>query len=372
MRNSLGYGTAWLVYAKGRGGVAVSICGALLLLHLSYSYSTLNYHFLPAAVLRAVAAGAAGAVAAPAVLAELGLAVQGQVVRNVVLTSAAAIAIVLIMARQGPAEPPSELMDPVWSRFLDTWQRGQSHVDRMFGGVQGPPVVVVGLAFGSTMQPRDNFELGSGPVLKIESPRARYWRTMSYAVYTGAGHGQRRCLRRPFRGGRGAAGAVRAAEAREDIEQRVTVLANQSNLVFGSDYPVKVDVPTLVEWRETQEDPAVVRLATMLRKGQQYTVTSAASVACRIAPAGREQYPKGIEKYLQLPPTVPEHVRQLAQEVTAAARPPTTRPLRWKPTSAPCPTRPRSRRRRPTVTGWTTPSLTCRPATRTRSLPQWW
>ena len=30
----------------------------------------------------------------------------------------------------------------------------------MFGGVQGPPAVVVGLAFGNTMQPGDNFELG--------------------------------------------------------------------------------------------------------------------------------------------------------------------------------------------------------------------
>ena len=211
-------------------------------------------------------------------------------------------------------------MEPVWSRFLDTWQRGQSHVDRMFGGVQGPPVVVVGLAFGNTMQPRDNFELGTGPVLKIEAPRARYWRTMSYAVYTGQGMVSGDVYGDRFEADAPLPIPFGATEAREEMEQRITVLANQSNLVFASDAPVKVDVPTLIEWRETQEDPAVVRLATMLRKGQQYTVTSAASVASedQLRQAGT-QYPKGIEKYLQLPPNVPERVHQLAEEATASA-----------------------------------------------------
>ncbi|MCC7371736.1 MAG: transglutaminase domain-containing protein [Chloroflexi bacterium] len=316
----LGYGAAWLVFAKGRGGVAVSVCASLLLLHLSYSYSTLNYHFYLLLFFGLLLLVRLELSRRQQFWQTSGLAVQGQVVRNVVMTSAGAIALVLILARQGPAEQPSELMEPVWSRFLDVWQRGQSHVDRLFGGVQGPPVVVVGLAFGNTMQPRDNFELGSGPVLKIEAPRARYWRTMSYAVYTGQGMVSGDVYGDRFEGDQPLPAPFGATEAREEITQRITVLANQSNLVFASDYPVKVDVPTLVEWRENQDDPAVVRLASMLRKGQQYTVTSSASVASedQMRQAG-EQYPKGVEKYLQLPPSVPDRVKQLAQEVTAGA-----------------------------------------------------
>jgi transglutaminase-like putative cysteine protease len=109
-----------------------------------------------------------------------------------------------------------------------------------------------------------------------------------------------------------------AVEAREELEQKVTVLANQSNLVFASDSPVRVDLPTLVEWRQTQEDPAVVRLATMLHKGQEYTVVSAASVASedQLRQAGTD-YPAGIDKYLQLPPSVPDRVHQFADETTA-------------------------------------------------------
>jgi hypothetical protein len=315
---ALGYVSAWLVFKRGKGGAAVVLCAALLLLHLSYSYSTLNYHFYLLLFFGMLLLVRLELSRRQRFWETSGLAVQGQVVRNVVVTSAVAIAMVLTMARQGPAEQPSELMSPVWTQFLDVWQRGQSHVDRLFGGVQGPPVVVVGLAFGNTMQPRDNFELGTGPVLKIESPRARYWRTMSYAVYTGQGmvsgdvYGDRfeadTPLPLPF-------GAV---EAREEITQHITVLANQSNLVFASDSPIRVDVPTLIEWRESQQDPAVVRLATMLRKGQEYNVISAASVASedQLRQAG-DQYPQGMEKYLQLPPTVPERVKEKAEEITA-------------------------------------------------------
>ena len=323
LSTTLGYVTAWLVYKRGKGGLAVVICAALLLLHLSYSYSTLNYHFYLLLFFGMLLLVRLELSRRQSFWQSAGLAVQGQVVRNVVVTSAVAIGLVLMLARQGPAEQPSELMEPVWSRFLDNWQRGQSHIDRMFGGVQGPPVVVVGLAFGNTMQPRDNFELGTGPVLKIEAPRSRYWRTMSYAVYTGQGMVSGDVYGDRFEADAPLPIPFGATEAREEMEQRITVLANQSNLVFASDAPIKVDVPTLIEWRETQEDPAVVRLATMLRKGQQYTVTSAASVASedQLRQAGT-QHPKGIEKYLQLPPTVPERVHQRALEATASAQTP--------------------------------------------------
>jgi hypothetical protein len=62
-------------------------------------------------------------------------------------------------------------------------------------------------------------------------------------------------------------------------------------------------------------------MATMLRRGQQYTVISAASVASedQLRQAGT-QYPRGMEKYLQLPPTVPERVKARADEITGSAQ----------------------------------------------------
>src|SRR5581483_815854 len=184
---SLGYITAWLIYARGRGGLAVIIAGATLLIHLSYSYATLNYHLYLLLFFGLLLLVSLELSRRQAFWHRSGLEVQGQVVRNVVTTSAVAIVLVLMFAKQGPAEQPTGIFEPFWSSIQDSWQRAQGQIDRMFGGVQGPPIVVVGLAFGNTMQPRENFELGTGPVLKIESPRERYWRTMSYAVYTGQG-----------------------------------------------------------------------------------------------------------------------------------------------------------------------------------------
>jgi transglutaminase-like putative cysteine protease len=319
----LGYASSWLVFRRGLGWAAVVLNGSALLFHLSSSYATLNYHFY---IL--LFAGLLLVVCLELARREVfwragGLEVQGRVTRNVVLTSAIAVLLVMYAADRGPAERPVELFEPAWARVMDNWQRGQSHVDRLFGGVQGPPVVVVGLAFGSTMQPREGFELGTAPVLKIAAPRSRYWRTTTYDTYTGQGmvsgevYGDRVEADQPIPIPFG------AGEAREEMEQTITVLAPQSNLVFAADAPIRVSVPTLFEWRQTQDDPAALRLTTMIRRGQQYTVVSAASVATepQLRAAGVE-YPSGIERYLQLPPNLPQRVRQAAAEATAGAQTP--------------------------------------------------
>ena len=136
--------------------------GALLLLHLSYSYATLNYHFycclffgllllvrLELSRRQQFWEGSGTGSPGPGGPQRGGDQCRGD--------RAGAR-----FARQGPAEQPTSLFDPFWSTVQDGWQRAEGHIDRMFGGVQGPPIVVVGLAFGNTMQPRENFELGTG------------------------------------------------------------------------------------------------------------------------------------------------------------------------------------------------------------------
>ena len=317
---ALGYASSWLVFRHGLGWAVVLLNSSVLLLYLSYSYATLNYHFsvqLFAGLLLVVRLELGRR---QAIWARSGRTVEGRVVRNVVLASAAAVLLVLNLAGRGPADRPADLLEPAWARLSDSWQRGQSHFDRLFGGVQGPSVVVVGLAFSSTMQPREGFELGTEPVLRIAAPRSRYWRTTTYEQYTGQGMvsgdlgGDRIEADQPIPLPFG------AGEAREEMEQLVTVLAPQSNLVFAGDTPVRVSVPTLFEWRGGPDDLANLRLTTMIRRGQQYTVVSAASVAneAQLRSAGA-QYPAGVERYLQLPAALPARVRLAAREVAGAA-----------------------------------------------------
>jgi transglutaminase-like putative cysteine protease len=316
----LGYTMAWIIYRRGMGWLAFAIATISLLVHLSYSYASLNYHFyimMFAGLLLLVRLELAKR---EAFWERAGLRVQGHVRRNVVIVSAISIVLVMWLAGRGPTNQPSEYLEPAWARISDTVQKGQSTFDRLFGGVQGPPVVVVGLAFSGTLQPREGFELGTAPVLRIEAPVARYWRTSTYEVYTGQGIASGEVFGDRVEADTPLPIPFGAREAREEFAQRVTILAPQSNLVFAADFPVLVSVPTLFEWRGDFNDPSALRLTNLIRRGQQYSVLSLVSVATeqQLRDAGTD-YPAGMERYLALPPTLPERVKQLATEVTTEA-----------------------------------------------------
>ncbi|MFN8521992.1 MAG: transglutaminaseTgpA domain-containing protein [Chloroflexota bacterium] len=319
----LGYTASWLVFRRQLGWVAVGLTLTAQLVHLSYSYQTLNYHFYVQLFASFLLLARIELAQRERFWARARLEVQGSVRRNVVVVSSLAILVAMLLANRAPAEQPTDVLEPAWARVSDTIQRGQSTFDRLFGGVQGPPTVVVGLAFSGTLQPREGFELGTSPVLKIEAPRARYWRTTTYDVYTGQGIASGQVYGDRFEAGQPIPVPFGAGEAREEMEQTITVLAPQSNLVFAADAPIRVSVPTLFEWRDEQFDLAALRLTQLIRRGQQYSVLSAASIATeqQLSGAGTD-YPAGIERYLQLPESVPPRVKQAAAELTAQAENP--------------------------------------------------
>ena len=325
---TIGYVASWLVFRHDKGWAALVLTGSALLIHLSSSYASLNYHFWILLFAGLLLLAQLELSRSQARWRASGMAVQHQVRRNVVLTSGLMILAIIGLAQRGPSERSTDFLEPAWARVSDSWQRAQSHVDRLFGGVQGPPVVAVGLAFSSTMQPREGFELGTAPVLRISAPRSRYWRTTTYDLYTGQGFVSGVVDSDRIEADQPIPVPFGAGLAREEMEQTVTVLAPQSNLVFAADAPIRVSVPTMFEWRQATEDLAALRLTTVIRRGQQYTVTSMASVATdrQLRSAGTE-YPAGVERYLQLPEEVPQRVRQLAREVAGVQATPYDRAL---------------------------------------------
>ncbi|MBA2446465.1 MAG: transglutaminase domain-containing protein [Chloroflexi bacterium] len=315
---ALGYGASWLVFRYGLGWAALAVNSAVLLLYLSYSYASLNYHFYIQLFAGLLLVARLELARREGFWRRFGHTVQPGLGGRVVLASAATVLLILNLAGRGPINRPADALEPAWARISDAWQRGQGNLDRLFGGVQGPAVVVVGLAFQGTMQPREGFELGTEPILKIAAPRSRYWRTTTYEVYTGQGMVAGDINSERIEADQPIPLPFGAGEAREEMEQTVTILAPQSNLVFAAEAPVRVDVPTLFEWRGTQDDPANLRLTNLIRRGQQYTVVSATSLATEVQlrTAGIE-YPPGVERYLQLPDTLPGRVRQATAELTA-------------------------------------------------------
>ena len=297
----------------------------MLLLHLSYSYTTLNYHFYLLLFFGMLLLVRLELSRRQQFWQTSGLAVQGQVVRNVVIDQCRRDRAGADVARQGPAEQPSELMDPVWSQLPGRLAaRPEPHrpaVRRGAGAAGGRGRAGVRQHDAAARQLR----AWDGTCLKIESPRARYWRTMSYAVYTGQGmvsgdvYGDRfeanAPLTDPVRRRRGPRGD-RAADHRpgEPVESGLRV---------------------------RQPDPRrpadARRVARRRRKTRPWSGWRRCCARARSTPSSRRspyasedqlrqagtQYPPGIEKYLQLPPIGP---RAGPGRTPRRSRPPGTTP----------------------------------------------
>lgn len=163
-------------------------------------------------------------------------------------------------------------------------------------------------------------------VITAESPH--YWRTRMYDVYTSSGWTNSPTTERMF--GEEAVGVESNGSAgRREIAYTVEIYITADVVLtagefVSSDIPVSLQVLTPFSFDVTQEQASMGKIVTVvtpypLEPKQRYTVTASAISATpdELAKAG-DDYPSWVtEHYLQLPPTLPERVRQLSEEVTS-------------------------------------------------------
>jgi transglutaminase-like putative cysteine protease len=319
----LGYSTGWFVFRERAPWWAIVPNGAAVLINLSYAPPEL----LPFLVVYLLAAllllvdmtrqrkrDREWAHAGP----------EAEESNRAVLVASAALCVgLLVFAWVLPSGGISQRVSDTWYSMTQPWQGFQEQFDRLFAALNAPERSGRGLNFGRTLAPRAAFELGEQPVLAIAAADQRYWRAATYDRYTG----QVFVSTEPS-SSRTEADQTRIAdtekyEARKDLEQRVQLLASQTSMIFAADTPQRVNLPSFYDYREVPDDFAAVRLATPLRRGQQYTVVSSVSVATvnELKGAGTE-YPTWAQRYLRLPRSVPQRVRDEARRVTAGAETP--------------------------------------------------
>jgi transglutaminase-like putative cysteine protease len=319
----LGYSTGWFVFRERAPWWAIVPNGAAVLINLSYAPPEL----LPFLVVYLLAAllllvdmtrqrkrDREWAHAGP----------EAEESNRAVLVASAALCVgLLVFAWVLPSGGISQRVSDTWYSMTQPWQGFQVQFDRLFAALNAPERSGRGLNFGRTLAPRAAFELGEQPVLAIAAADQRYWRAATYDRYTG----QVFVSTEPS-SSRTEADQTRIAdtekyEARKDLEQRVQLLASQTSMIFAADTPQRVNLPSFYDYREVPDDFAAVRLATPLRRGQQYTVVSSVSVATvnELKGAGTE-YPTWAQRYLRLPRSVPQRVRDEARRVTAGAETP--------------------------------------------------
>jgi transglutaminase-like putative cysteine protease len=203
---------------------------------------------------------------------------------------------------------------------INGWNNGES--DYFYG-------------FDSNLGLRYRGGLSEAVVMYVRSPSQSYWRSHSYDYYSGTGWSQRekrlrridneggdiyyplpRPLGSPVSGDRTLPASIEATEP-EQVVQTFTIVREQPNLIFAAYRPAEVFI--------FADNLAIdsgdgLRTPEALKVGMTYSVVSHLPEfepdLLRQSPAS---YPAEItRRYLQLPETVTDRTRQLAQELTAA------------------------------------------------------
>jgi len=237
-------------------------------------------------------------------------------------TSIVITAIILTLAWVVPTAEAAPGLSVAWRRISRPWRTFQEEWQRLFSTVHSGSVVGLLEPFGATLAlggPRTESETVLMDVDALPGHRT-YWRGAVYARYTGnqwQAIEQGRLSLIPNRQPRGMA----SYSLQRTITQTVTNYIPNRQLLVGAANTVMVDrnADALID---TSEGAGLeyLRIFSLvpLAAGEQYAVTSRISDAdvSSLRQAGSD-YPDWVrERYLQLPPQLPDRVRLLAEEVT--------------------------------------------------------
>jgi len=230
-----------------------------------------------------------------------------------------ATAIILIAWRM-PVGEVSRGVAAAWERVAGPWQSIQVNFDRLFASLNPSPLSGKGLTVTQTMAPRGSFDLGEEPVMRISGREPAYWRATTLDRYTGRVVTNSNLTAQRLERGQPIDGNMQTDEGRRFVEYAITLLAPSSSVIYAPDTPKTISIPSVYEYRGVPNDYALLRPVTPIREQQRYSVLASVSTASisELRQAGTI-YPQWTRSYLQLPPSVPEPVRQEGWRVVGDA-----------------------------------------------------
>jgi hypothetical protein len=225
----------------------------------------------------------------------------------------------------------------VFDAVRGPWRDLQTEWTRLFASLNYKPTAGVDF-YGKAMELGGPRTLAKVPVLEIEAPSAaRYWRAVVFDEFTGHGWNNNDDHLVPF-GADNKALPMVAYQARQMITSTVTLVGPSMSVLPMAAQPVWVSEATRAslsyvstlsggasgQLNESAGAPQVdtisfARSRVPLEAGDRYLVTSLLTRASaqQLEQAGTN-YPTWVtERYLQLPDTVPDRVKQLAASIAA-------------------------------------------------------
>ncbi|MDQ5854485.1 MAG: transglutaminase domain-containing protein, partial [Chloroflexota bacterium] len=262
---------------------------------------------------------------------------------RVIASGAMVVVALMLLTTLLPTRITSAEVAQVWRRVREPWQNVQARWDRTFSTINAPANAVGGGFAQRSLTLSGARSVGNGLVLEVTSPRFDYWRATAYDHYDGS----LAWLNTTGDLARAALGLATSEQARTPIPanteiplletagrrpllQTFTLHQNLTRgTLFAATQPVSLTLPILVEHSYLPDsagpvpnftDTSLILAQRTLPAGTSYTVASlvasAAKENLRTAPT---DYPAWVRRYLQLPQTLPQRVRDEAQRVVAAA-----------------------------------------------------
>jgi transglutaminase-like putative cysteine protease len=214
--------------------------------------------------------------------------------------------VLVIMSLVTPRVGAAEVLNRAYSVFETPYRSVEAEWQRFFAGVSGPSRLR-GVSFTDAIRLGQSPNLADRVVMTVDAQQGRFWRAVAYDFYTGNGFRTTETDKVDK--------VSPAVLGREKFDASFELLVPQQNLLFAANEPVRASVPYQFQ---TGADKTY---STALRSARgapvSYTVTSYVSVADKAAlRRASGTYPDYIrQKYLQLPSTLPQRVRDLAHKV---------------------------------------------------------
>lgn len=216
--------------------------------------------------------------------------------------------VLVIMAFFTPRVGAAEVLTGAYNVFEAPYHSVESEWQRFFAGVSGPSRLR-GVTFSESFRLGQSPNLSDRVVMTVDAPSGHFWRAFTYDFYTGS--------------------SWRATETekvdkvtppslgRERFDATFALQVPQQSLLFAANEPVKVSIPAQFQTGADRTYSIALRAVRSGQAAETYTVTSFVSVVdkavLRRAPSVSPDYVR--QKYLQLPSTLPQRVRDLAHKV---------------------------------------------------------
>lgn len=208
----------------------------------------------------------------------------------------------------------------LWREISRPVRSMEDSFSRLFSGLQ-PNGLAFANPFGRTLALLGQRTLGNELVMEVKASAGRYWQAVVYDEYTGRAFQSSDTTRLAVNANDQPLSAI--FSQRQPVTQTFTVFFPNNTLIFAAPQPVQVD---RAAWVESFPDSATTDFAmwstvSPLSSGDSYQVVSDVSDASieQLRSAGTLYPPAISARYLQLPASLPQRVRDLAQQIVTDA-----------------------------------------------------